>query len=154
MPHYNEFFTEKTTKKQQQQKSKNKNFTAKIQHLNLKAPCIKVKLQSDKTLTTQFYFFLTIHQIEFSLTRIGNKSTKRRNNEAKFKKQSTFFKTINFKSEKSFAYNEIILDRFTKKSLWNQWDLSLVRLSQSNGIKMQKNSKNSNNWWKHKFLNH
>ena len=33
--------------------SKNKNFTAKTQYLNLKAPSNNVKMQSDETLTTQ-----------------------------------------------------------------------------------------------------
>ena len=44
--------------------SKNKNFTAKTEYLNLKAPSNNVKKQSDKTLTTQVYFFLTIQQME------------------------------------------------------------------------------------------
>ena len=60
MPHYNE-------KQQQQQKSKNKNFTAKAQHLNLNAPSNIVKLQSDKTLTTQIYLFLNTHHMGFFL---------------------------------------------------------------------------------------
>ena len=37
--------------------SKNKNFTAKTQYANLKASCNNLKMQSDKTLTTQIYFF-------------------------------------------------------------------------------------------------
>ena len=41
---------------QQQQNSKIKNFTAKTQFLKLKAPSNNVKLQSDNTLTTQYYF--------------------------------------------------------------------------------------------------
>ena len=58
----------KTTRKKQRQKSKNKNlnFTAKT-HLNLKSPSNNVKLQSDKTLTTQIYFSLTTHQMGFFL---------------------------------------------------------------------------------------
>ena len=40
---------QKTTKKN----SKNKNFTAKTEYLNLKAHSNNVKMQSDKTLTTQ-----------------------------------------------------------------------------------------------------
>ena len=44
-------------------KSKNKNFSAKTQYLNLKAPSNNVKLQSDKTLTKQIYFFLTTQQM-------------------------------------------------------------------------------------------
>ena len=40
---------QKTTKKI----NKNKNFTAKTEYLNLKAPSNNVKMQSDKTLTTQ-----------------------------------------------------------------------------------------------------
>ena len=39
--------------------------------------------------------------IRLSLIRLGNISTKRRNNEAKFKNQSTFFKSNNFKSLKN-----------------------------------------------------
>ena len=39
--------------------AKNKNFTAKTQYLNLKAPCTNIKMQSDKTLAIQFYSFLT-----------------------------------------------------------------------------------------------
>ena len=50
----------KTTKKI----SKNKNFTAKTEYLNLKAHSNNVRLQSDKTLTTQIYFLLTIQRIE------------------------------------------------------------------------------------------
>ena len=41
-----------TTKKKQKHLG-----TAKTQYLNLKAPRNNVKLQSDKTLTTQIYFF-------------------------------------------------------------------------------------------------
>ena len=37
--------------------SKNKNFKAKTHYLNLKAPSNNVKMQSDKTLTTQTFFF-------------------------------------------------------------------------------------------------
>ena len=48
-------------------KSKNKNFTAKTQYLNLKATSDNVNLQSNKTLTTQILFFLTTHQMGFSL---------------------------------------------------------------------------------------
>ena len=44
--------------------SKKKNFTAKAQHLNIKAPDNNVKMQSDKTLTTRIYFFPTIQQME------------------------------------------------------------------------------------------
>ena len=58
--------TEKSTRKKQQ-KSKNKNFTAKTQYHNLKALINNVKLQSDKTLTTQIYVFLTTHQLGFFL---------------------------------------------------------------------------------------
>ena len=44
--------------------SKNKNFKAITQYLNLKAPSNNVKMQSDKTLTTQSYPFLTIQQMK------------------------------------------------------------------------------------------
>ena len=46
--------------------------------------------------------------------RLGNDSTKK-NNYVKFKNQSTFFKTNNFKSQKSMAFNELILNKFTKE---------------------------------------
>ena len=58
--------TEKTPRKNNK-KSKNKNFTAKTQYLNLKALINNVKLQSDKILTTQIYVFLTTHQLGFFL---------------------------------------------------------------------------------------
>ena len=77
----------KTTRKSNKI-SKNKNVTAKTKYLNLKAPSNNVKLQSDKTLTTHFYFFLTTQQMKFEL----NNSTERRNNEVKFENQSTIFK--------------------------------------------------------------
>ena len=55
----------KTTRKKTNNKiSKNKNFKAKTQYLNLKAPSNNVKMQSHKTLTTQSYCFLTIQQME------------------------------------------------------------------------------------------
>ena len=44
--------------------SKNKNFTAKTQYLNLKAPSNNVKMQPDKTQTTHIYFFLTIQKMD------------------------------------------------------------------------------------------
>ena len=37
---------------------------SKTEYQNLKAPSNNVKMQSDKTLTKQVYFFLTIHQME------------------------------------------------------------------------------------------
>ena len=46
--------------------------------------------------------------------RLVNKSTKRRNNESKFKNRSTFFKPNNFKSLKSLVYNKIIPDKIRK----------------------------------------
>ena len=42
-----------TTRQKNNQKSKNKNFTAKTEYLNLKAHSNNVKIQSNKTLTTQ-----------------------------------------------------------------------------------------------------
>ena len=60
--------------------SKNKNFTAKTDYLNLKAPSNNVKMQSDITLTTQTYFLLTIqHRWKVFFMTLGNKSTMRRN---------------------------------------------------------------------------
>ena len=50
-------------KKYEKNKNKTKNFTANTQYLNIKAPSNNVKMQSDKTLTTQSYFFLTIQQM-------------------------------------------------------------------------------------------
>ena len=44
---------ETTKQKTNQQMSKNKNFTAKTEYLNLKAHSNNVKMLSDKTLTTQ-----------------------------------------------------------------------------------------------------
>ena len=57
MPHYSahEICIEMTTRKKTNNKiSKNKNFTAETQYLNLKAPINKVKMPSDETLATQF----------------------------------------------------------------------------------------------------
>ena len=51
-------------KKNNQKISKSKNFTAKTAYLNLKAHSNNVKMQSDKTLTTQIYFLLTIQRME------------------------------------------------------------------------------------------
>ena len=54
MSHYSahEICIEKTTRKNNKI-SKNKNLTAETQYLNLKAPSINVKKQSDTTSTTQ-----------------------------------------------------------------------------------------------------
>ena len=59
MPHYraNERLREKETNNKI---NKNKNFTAKTEYQNLKAPSNNVNMQSDKTWTTQKYFFLII----------------------------------------------------------------------------------------------
>ena len=76
---------ETTRKKTNNKISKNKNFTAKTENQNLKAPSNNVKMQAHKTLTTQIYFLLNIQQTEIFLMRPGNKSTKRKNNEEKFK---------------------------------------------------------------------
>ena len=58
---------ETARKKNKQKISKNKNFAAKTEYQNLKAPSNNLKMQSDKTLTTQIYFFLTIQQMEMFL---------------------------------------------------------------------------------------
>ena len=42
-------------------------------------------MQSDETLITQIFFFLTMKQMEIFLLRLGNKLTNRTNNEAKLK---------------------------------------------------------------------
>ena len=57
----------KETTRKKNKTSKNKNFTAKTEYQNLKAPSNNVQMQSDKILTTQIYFFLTIQQMEFFL---------------------------------------------------------------------------------------
>ena len=54
----------KTTRKRNNKISKNKNSKAKSQNLNLKAPKNNLKTQSDKTLTTQTYFFLSIQELK------------------------------------------------------------------------------------------
>ena len=51
-------------------------------------------------------------------------------------------------TRKLSALNEIVLDEFTKKSLRNGHDLSLVRLSHRNELKMQKKSKTDKNFAK------
>ena len=57
-----------TTRKNLNNKfSKNKNFTAKTENRNLKAPINNVKMQSDKTLTTQIKVFLTIQRMKIFL---------------------------------------------------------------------------------------
>ena len=54
-----------TTRQENNRKiSKNENFTAKTEYLNLKAHSNNVKMQYDKTLTTQIYFLLTVQQTE------------------------------------------------------------------------------------------
>ena len=55
---------ETTRKKTNNKISKNKNFTVKVAYQDLKAPCNNVKMQSNKTLTTPIYFFLTIQLME------------------------------------------------------------------------------------------
>ena len=55
---------ETTRQKKQPKNSKNKKFTAKTEYINLKAHSNKVKMQSDKSLTTQNYYLHTIQQIE------------------------------------------------------------------------------------------
>ena len=52
----------KTNKKKQKQKTF---FTAKTQHLNLKASSNNLKAQSDKILTAQIYVFNTTKQMGF-----------------------------------------------------------------------------------------
>ena len=60
---------EKTTRKKtfNNKISKNKNFTAETQYLSLKAHSNNVKMQSNKTLTTEIKFFLTIQQMDIFL---------------------------------------------------------------------------------------
>ena len=77
--HYRNYATNKTNNKI----SKNRKFTAKTEYLNLKAPSNNVKEQSDKTLTTQVYFFLTIQQMESFLNETRQQADKKKNSEAK-----------------------------------------------------------------------
>ena len=51
--------TGEKNKQQNAQKEKRTYSTAKIQNLNLKATSNNVKIQSEETLTTQTYFFVT-----------------------------------------------------------------------------------------------
>ena len=53
--------------------SENKNLTAKTEYLNIKARSNNVKMQSDKTLTTQIYHLLTIKLMESFRGRIETK---------------------------------------------------------------------------------
>ena len=73
---------QKTTKKI----SKNKNFTAKTEYQNLKAHSNNVKMQSDKTLTTQIQITLLYSERKVFLMRLCYKSTMKTINEAKLKK--------------------------------------------------------------------
>ena len=52
--------TKKTTRQKNNKISKNQNFTAKTENLNLTAHSNNVKMQSDKTLTNQIYFLLFV----------------------------------------------------------------------------------------------
>ena len=64
----------KENKRQKKTKNKistNKNFTAKTEYLNLKAPSNNVKVQSGKTLTKQVFFFLAIRQMDNFLNETG-----------------------------------------------------------------------------------
>ena len=54
---------EKTTRKKNNKRSKNKNFTAKTKYPNLNAPSNNAKKQSYKTLTAQIYFVHTIQRM-------------------------------------------------------------------------------------------
>ena len=48
---------QKIARNKQQQKKQKQKFHVETSYLNLKAPSNNVKLQSDKTITTQIYFF-------------------------------------------------------------------------------------------------
>ena len=65
MRHYNAngiwHWTDFETKQNKKTKiAKTKNFTTKTENLNLKAQSNNVTMQSDKNLTTQIYFLLTV----------------------------------------------------------------------------------------------
>ena len=87
----------------QQNEQKDNIFTAKIQHLNVKAPGNNIKMQSEKTLTSQIFVWLlkNIWDWDFILMRLGNTLTKRGNNEAKFKNQPIFSKQNIYKRLKN-----------------------------------------------------
>ena len=58
----NKTTVEKNKKQQNKQKQKTI-FTAKTQHVNLKAPINNIKTQSDKILTAQIYVFIINKQM-------------------------------------------------------------------------------------------
>ena len=67
---------ETARQKNNQKISKNKNFTAKTEYLNLKTHSNNVKMQSDKTLTTEFLFLLKKQRMEiFFLMRLCHKGS-------------------------------------------------------------------------------
>ena len=103
MPHYNEICHWKYKAKKTTTKKAKTKISWQISYLILKAPINNVKLQSDKTLTTQIYFFLTAQQTGFSLMRPGNKSKKRKN-EAKFKNIQNFLDPLITKVWKIFSF--------------------------------------------------
>ena len=75
-------------------KTQYEHFTAKSQYLKH----LVTTSNYNKKQNTNLLFPLLHIRWDFSLMRLGNKSTQRRNNEAKFKDQSTIFKPNNFKS--------------------------------------------------------
>ena len=83
--------------------STNKNFTAKIEYLNLKKN--NVKMQSDKILTTKVFFSQQYSRWKVFLMRLGNKSTKRTNSEAKLKNSSSFLHQEISKNQTTLAFN-------------------------------------------------
>ena len=84
-------FIEKTTrKKNKQQKKQKQKFHAKTKYLNLNAPSNNAKRQSYKTLTAKIYFVHPIQQRAI----FSNETM--RNNKAKLKNQSPFFKPNSF----------------------------------------------------------
>ena len=69
MPHCNthEICHQKDYEKKNKWNKPKQKFHGKAQYLKLKAPSNNVKMQSDKTLTTQAYFSLTLHPMEIFL---------------------------------------------------------------------------------------
>ena len=89
------------TIKQQKKQKENTFFTAKFQHLNLKAPSINVKIQSEESLTTQTYFFVCRKQMGLYINETRWKVDKSSKNEAKFKNKPTFSKPNIYKPPKN-----------------------------------------------------
>ena len=89
--------------------------------------------------------------MKLSLLRLSNKCTKRKNNEANFKNQSTFFKPNNFKSLKN---QKLITKYFSNlEKSHNKTNGTCLGLEKPwERTKDTKNSKITNNMPEHKLL--